>query len=190
MAPIVKWFVKRGLWLAALATLCVGAGCNKSGAGAGGGGTGAASNAAPPSLEDQLPKQAQPKLQTLKFWVGAEELQTELALSGEQQMTGMMWRTNMPENTAMFFVHPYPRQAGYWMKNCYVPLSIAYIDPEGTILEIHDMQPHDTNTVLSASLNVQFALEVPQGWFQRHRVSPGAVVRTERGSIPQTFLRR
>ena len=142
------------------------------------------------AFEDMLPKQAQPQLPTIKVWVGAEELITEMALTGPQQMTGMMWRTNMPENTAMLFAHPTPRQAGYWMKNCYVPLSIAYIDTDGAILEIHDMQPHDTNSVVSAAMNVRFALETPQGWFQRHHVSTGAVVRTERGSLPETFLRR
>ena len=142
------------------------------------------------SLDDLLPKRAQPKLPTIKVWVGAEELATEIALTGEQQMTGMMWRTNMPENTAMIFIHPAPRQAGYWMKNCYVPLSIAYIDTDGIILEIHDMQPHNTNSVVSASETVRFALETPQGWFQRHNVNTGAVVRTERGSLADTFLRR
>lgn len=143
-----------------------------------------------PSIEDILPKQAQPKLPTIKVWVGAEELETEIALNGQQQMTGMMWRTNMPDNTAMIFVHPAPRQAAYWMKNCYVPLSIAYIDTDGVILEIHNMQPHNTNSVVSASQNVRFALETPQGWFQRHNVNTGAVVRTERGSLAATFLRR
>jgi hypothetical protein len=155
--------------------------------------TGSAATNAPSAqqaFEDMLPKQAQPKLQTIKVWVGAEELITEVALTGPQQMTGMMWRTNMPENTAMLFAHPTPRQAGYWMKNCYVPLSIAYLDTDGAILEIHDMQPHDTNSVTSAAMNVRFALETPQGWFQRHHVSTGAVVRTERGSLPETFLRR
>jgi len=141
------------------------------------------------SLEDLLPKQAQPKLPTIKVWVGAEELVTEMALNCEQQMTGMMWRTNMPENTAMLFVHPSPRQAGYWMKNCYVPLSIAYLDTGGVILEIHNLQPHDTNSVVSASENVRFALETPQGWFQRHNIRTGAVVRTERGSLAEIFFR-
>lgn len=145
---------------------------------------------AQPSLEDLLPKRAQPKLPTIKVWVGAAELETEIALTGAQQMTGMMWRTNMPENTAMIFVHPTPRQAGYWMKNCFVPLSIAYIDTDGKILEIHDLQPHNTNSVVSASENVRFALETPQGWFQRHNVSTGALVRTERGSLAETFLGR
>ncbi len=142
------------------------------------------------SIEDLIPKHAQPKLPTIKLWVGAAELETEMALNGVQQMTGMMWRTNMPENTAMIFVHPQPRQASYWMKNCYVPLSIAYIDTEGAILEIRDLQPHDTNSVVSVATNVRFALETPQGWFQRHNINTGAVVRTERGSLAETFLRR
>lgn len=170
--------------------LVAGAGCNKTDPMSKSAKAGVLTNAfAQPSLEDLLPKQAQPKLPTIKVWVGAEELVTEMALNGEQQMTGMMWRTNMPENTAMIFVHPAPRQASYWMKNCYVPLSIAYIDTDGVILEIHDMKPHDTNSVVSASMNVRFALETPQGWFQRHNVSTGAVVRTERGSLSETFLR-
>lgn len=176
-----------GLGLLLLA-VAVGA-CGKSTpVGGGAPATGTTSN--PPSFEDRLPKQAQPKLPTLKIWVGPEELVTEMALTGVQQMTGMMWRTNMAENEAMIFVHPTPRQAGYWMKNCYVPLSIAYVDTGGVILEIRDMQPHDTNSVVSASDDVRFALETPQGWFQRHNISTGAVVRTERGSLAETFLRR
>ena len=65
----------------------------------------------------------------------------------------------------------------------------SYLDTAGVILEIYDMQPHDTNSVVSAATNVRFALETPQGWFQRHNISPGAVVRTERGSLAETFLR-
>lgn len=144
----------------------------------------------PATLEDLLPKQAQPKLSILKLWVGAEELITELALTGEQQMTGMMWRTNIAENEAMLFVHPVPRQASYWMKNCLIPLSIAYLDTDGVILEIHDLQPHNTNSVFSIATNVQFALETSQGWFQRHNISTGALVRTEKGSLAETFLKR
>lgn len=169
----------------AVALLC---GCRES-PNAGPGPATSATNA-PSSIEDLLPKRAQPKLQTIKLWVGAAELETELALNGVQQMTGMMWRTNMPENTAMLFVHPHPRQASYWMKNCYVPLSIAYLDTDGVILEIHPLQPHDTNSVFSVATNIRFALETPQGWFQRHNISTGAVVRTERRSLAETFLRR
>ena len=188
----MKLSVQLGSLLLALLVVAGCSGCGKTIPPAGSGVGGAISNAlsAQAAFEARLPKQAQPKLQTIKLCVGAEELETERALTGVQQMTGMMWRTNMPENTAMLFVHPTPRQAGYWMKNCYVPLSIAYLDTDGVIMEIHDMKPHDTNSVVSAALNVRFALETPQGWFQRHNVSTGAAVRTERGSLPETFLRR
>ena len=60
--------------------------------------------------------------------------------------TGMMFRTNLAENAGMLFVLPMPQQASFWMKNCPLPLSAAYIDPEGVILEIHDLQPHNTNS--------------------------------------------
>ncbi len=185
----MKLSVKWSGAILAMSAMVAGTGCQKSNA------PGQAETPSPatngqPSIEDILPKQAQPKLPTIRVWVGAEELETEIALNGQQQMTGMMWRTNMPENTAMIFVHPTPRRAGYWMKHCYVPLSIAYIDTDGVILEIHDLQPHNTNSVVSAADNVRFALETPQGWFQRYNVNTGAVVRAERGSLAETFLRR
>ena len=188
----MKLSVKPGYVLLVLAAVAGFNGCNKADSLGGPGRSGATTNApaTEPSLDDLLPKKAQPNLPTIKVWVGAEELITEMALTGPQQMAGMMWRTNMPENTAMIFAHPAPRQAGYWMKNCYVPLSIAYIDTDGVIREIRDMQPHDTNSVVSVSESVRFALETPQGWFTRHNVRTGAVVRTERGSLMETFFRR
>jgi uncharacterized membrane protein (UPF0127 family) len=76
------------------------------------------------------------------------------------------------------------------MKNTIVPLSAAYIDPTGIILEIHDLKPHDTNAVLAASDRVQYVLETPQGWFKRHQVKEGMVIRTERGTLQETFFRR
>ncbi len=136
------------------------------------------------------PVQAQPRLQTMKLWVGPEELVTELALTPQQERTGMMFRTNMPENEAMLFVFAVPHQASFWMKNTVLPLSAAYIDPEGTILEIHDLQPHNTNAVVAASDRVQYVLETNQGWFRRHTVKIGSVLRTERGTLQETFFKR
>ena len=131
--------------------------------------------------------QAQPKLQTIKLWIGAEEMVSELALNGAQQMTGMMFRTNMEENAGMLFVFPVPHRASFWMKNTVLPLSAAYIDPEGVILEIHDLQPQNTNSVTAGSDRVQFVLETSQGWFQRHHVSVGTLIRTERGPLLNSF---
>jgi uncharacterized membrane protein (UPF0127 family) len=142
-----------------------------------------------PAAGPSLPTAAQSKLQTMKLWLGAEELVAELALTGLQTQTGMMFRTNMAENAGMLFVFPAPYQASFWMKNCPLPLSAAYIDREGTILEIHNLQAHNTNSVVASSDQVQFVLEVNQGWFMRHHVTTGMVVRTEHGSLSGTFLR-
>ena len=159
-----------------------------------GGCAGGCHKPAPPATEEspsqKLPTAAQPKLQTMKLWLGAEEMNAELALTGLQMQTGMMFRTNLEENAGMLFVFPMPHRASFWMKNCPLPLSAAYIDPEGVILEIHDLQPHNTNSVEAASDHVQFVLETSQGWFGRHHVTPGMVVRTERGTLLETFFRQ
>ncbi len=150
----------------------------------------AASSAAEPDLDSALPTAAQPKLETMKLWLGAEEMVAELALTAQQQQTGMMFRTNLAENAGMLFVFPGPHRASFWMKNCPLPLSAAYIDPEGVILEIHDLHPHNTNSVVASSDRVQFVLETNQGWFGRHHVTPGMLVRTEHGTLVDTFLRQ
>ena len=106
--------VKPGKFILLLLTVAFGAGCQKS--------------AAPePSRDDQLPKQAQPRLRTMKIYLGAETLDAELALTREQEMTGMMFRTNI--------------------------------------------------------------LETKDGWFARHNINPGTVIRTDKGSLAETFFR-
>jgi len=150
----------------------------------------AASPAAGPEPGPSLPTAAQPKLQTMKLWLGAEEMVAELALTPEQVQTGMMFRTNLAENAGMLFVFSAPFRASFWMKNCPLPLSAAYMDPDGVILEIHDLQPQNTNSVVASSDRVQFVLETNQGWFKRHHIGKGVVVRTDQGTLLDTFFRR
>jgi uncharacterized protein len=146
--------------------------------------------AAPPSIEDFLPKQAQPKLPTMKIFLGAETLDAELALTEKQEMTGMMFRTNIQDADSMLFVLPSPQRASFWMMNCPESISAAYISPDGVIQEIHHLEKNDTNAVLAASDNIQFVLETSDGWFARHNVNTGAVIRTEKGSLAETFLQK
>ncbi len=174
--PTRAWRIAAGLVLSA--SLCCG--CNKTAAPA------PAQNAVP--AQPGLPTQAQPKLQTMKLWLGAEEMKAELALSPIQQQTGMMFRTNMEENEGMLFAFGMPHRASFWMANTILPLSAAYIDPDGVILEIHDLQPHDTNSVTAGTETIQYVLETRQGWFQRHHIPVGTVIRTERGSLRETFF--
>jgi len=173
---MIRWRIVFLLWAVAICGICTG-GCKK-----------APLPVAGPEGESNLPTKAQPKLETMKLWLGAEEMVAELALTGAQMQTGMMFRTNLAENAGMLFAFPAPHQASFWMKNCPLPLSAAYIDPEGVILEIHDLQPDNTNSVVASSEQVQFVLETNQGWFKRHHVTTGMVVRTERGPLRETFF--
>ena len=97
----------------------------------------------------------------MKIYVGPQEMIAELALTLQQERTGMMFRTNMDQNAGMLFPLPYTQRAAFWMKNCPLPLSAAYIDEEGIIQELHELHSFDTNTVLSASDNIRFVLETP-----------------------------
>lgn len=141
----------------------------------------------PPVIDFAEPTQAQPKLPTVRLWIGAEQMDAEMCTTSNEERTGMMFRKSMGENDGMIFNLGYSGQAGFWMKNCYVPLSVAYIDPQGVIQEIHPLQPLDTNTVFSTSYNIRFALETPQGWFDRHNIKPGTIIRTEKGSLREAL---
>lgn len=132
----------------------------------------------------------QPKLPTVKLWIGTNEVQAEIAQTLNQIQTGMMWRTNMAEMEGMLFVFPQARQVSFYMRNTLLPLSCAYIDPEGTILEIYPMTPLDETAIPSRSDQIQYVLEMNQGWFERHGIKPGVLVATERGTFPATFRRR
>ena len=134
------------------------------------------------------PTKAQPKLPTMKIYLQTEEMIAELATTPDQLRTGMMFRTNMAENAGMLFPLLYTQRASFWMKNCPLPLSAAYIDPEGVIQEIHDFEPYNTNAVVAASDNIRFVLETPQGWFKKHHIGVGTAVTTERGPLMQTFF--
>jgi uncharacterized membrane protein (UPF0127 family) len=129
------------------------------------------------------PTNAQAKLPTTKLWLGSQELVAEIARAPRELATGMMFRTNMAPNEAMLFLLSVPGQASFYMRNTIIPLSCAYIDGEGTILEVHDMKPKDETSILSASSNIQFVLEVNQGWFKQNQIAPGTLVRAEKGAL-------
>ncbi|HIG26691.1 MAG TPA: DUF192 domain-containing protein [Verrucomicrobiales bacterium] len=131
---------------------------------------------------------AQPKLKTVKIWLGDQELITEIARSFNEVKQGMMFRESMEENEAMIFVFPSPRSMGFWMRNTYVPLSCAYIDATGVIREVYDMEPLNEESISSEGDQLVYVLEVKQGWFERHEIGVGTQMMTEHGSLKETFL--
>jgi hypothetical protein len=136
------------------------------------------------------PTHAQPKLATMKLYMGAESLDAELALTPRQEQTGMMFRTNIQETDAMLFPLPYPMRASFWMKNCPESISAAYITPDGVIQEIHHLEQNDTNAVLAGREDIQFVLETKEGWFTRHHIAEGTLIQSEKGPLADVFLRR
>ena len=105
--------------------------------------------------------------------VGGERIYVEVADSPQERTTGLMFRTALEEDEGMLFVFPEQQMLSFWMKDTSIPLSIAYLDPNGVILEIHDMEPYSLEPVPSRQPAL-FALEVPQGTFDRLGVGLGA----------------
>lgn len=137
-----------------------------------------------------IQKTGQPRLRTMKLWMGVHEIEAELALTEQQRMDGMMHRTNMGTMEGMLFVFNRATSQGFWMKNTVIPLDAAYIDPEGVIREIYPLEPLNETPVDSKSSNIQYVLEMNQGWFSNHNVRVGMKIRTEKGSLRDTFFKR
>ena len=165
------------LWIVMLA-VALGGGCQKKEAAATG-----------PTGDSSSPTAAQAKLPILKLFIGAKELQTEIARTSLQLQTGMMFRKSIAENEAMLFVFPVPHQAAFWMRNTTVPLSCAYLDGDGVILEIHDLKPLDETSVQAGTDQVRYVLETAQGWFARNNATTGMVVSAQSASLPDLFFR-
>ncbi len=99
----------------------------------------------------------------------------EIADTYETRQHGFMERKSIPDGTGMIFVFDRDQILSFWMKNTPTPLSIAYIDYTGKIRNIFDMTPFSLSSVVS-TVSVRYALEVPQGWFERAGVKIGDVV--------------
>ena len=118
----------------------------------------------------------QPKLPTLEIGAGMHRIQAELARAPVEQMTGMMFRTRMGTHEGMLFANPEPETRCFWMRNTLIPLAIAFIDDDGTIVNIAEMQPRSEQTHCSAK-PVRYALEMNQGWFDKRGIKPGYKLR-------------
>jgi uncharacterized membrane protein (UPF0127 family) len=178
--------MRRAILLSILISAGVLAGCSKPTASA-------PATAATPAAETSKPwepTQAQPKLRTMKLYIGPEVVDAELALSLKEIQTGMMFRTNIQETDAMLFDLQVPQRADFWMKNCPESISAAYITADGVIQEIHHLEKNDTNSVKAARDDIIFVLETKDGWFGRHNISVGTAIQSEKGPLAQVFSHR
>lgn len=131
-------------------------------------------------LGAQVPTAPNVGLDIVPLHVGKVDIKAEVAATPLEDETGLMFRHSLGDNAGMLFFLPGPQAAEFWMKNCFIPLSVAFIDKDGIILEIHDMQPPDPSIpdaelprTRSDSDQVYFALEANLHWFALNGVKPG-----------------
>ena len=118
----------------------------------------------------------QARLPTAELTAGMHVIHAELAVTNDQQATGMMFRRGMGANDGMLFVNDEAGQRCFWMRNTLIPLTIAFVADDGTILNIADMAPQSDDSHCSAK-PVKYALEVPLGWFAKRGFKAGLKLR-------------
>ena len=121
-----------------------------------------------------IPASADPLL-TYPLRVGEHSLRAEVADTPETRRRGLMFRNRLPESAGMIFIFPNEQRISMWMKNTLIPLSVAFIDSNGRITNIEQMQPGSKQTH-SSSRPARFALEMNQGWFKERGIKSGDVV--------------
>ena len=104
---------------------------------------------------------------------GIHLIQAEVVSEPGARARGLMHRKSLDRNAGMLFIFDEAAVHCMWMKNTYIPLSVAYIDDRGTIVNIADMEPHD-ETSHCAARPVRYALEMNRGWFAARGIKPGS----------------
>jgi uncharacterized protein len=118
--------------------------------------------------EAQQPQQ----LPMVNLTAGMHNVQAQLAASADQRQVGLMYRREMPSNEGMLFVFEDASRQCFWMRNTLLPLSIAFVADDGTIVNLADMKPLSEDSHCS-SKPVRYALEMNAGWFAKRGIGPG-----------------
>ncbi len=124
----------------------------------------------------------QPALPTIRINAGIHVIQAEVAGNTATRMQGLMLRKAMAQGAGMLFLFDESAGQCMWMKNTLIPLSVAFIDEAGEIVNIADMQPLD-ETSHCALRPARYALEMNQGWFKRRGIAPGTHIDGIPGSV-------
>lgn len=119
-------------------------------------------------------------LPKMTLQAGSHQITAEVAATPSTREIGLMHRKSLATNHGMLFIFEQKAQHCFWMRNTLIPLSIAFIADDGTIINIENMQPQ-TEQNHCAQLPVRYALEMNQGWFSKKGIKVG----TQLGSIPK-----
>lgn len=111
-------------------------------------------------------------LRTWPLRIRGHDLSVELADTPDARRTGLMFRRSLDENRGMLFTYDAPGLHAMWMRNTLIPLSVAFVDAAGRIVNIEDMEPQ-TETPHAAAAPATWSLEVNRGWFRRRGIRAG-----------------
>ncbi|MFZ1908379.1 MAG: DUF192 domain-containing protein [Burkholderiales bacterium] len=114
-------------------------------------------------------------LPEVELSLGMRQIHAELADNVPARMQGLMYRTSLAPNSGMLFVYERPAMECMWMKNTLIPLSVAFFDQAGRLINIERMQPQ-TEDSHCTQRSASYALEMEQGWFARNGIGAGAVL--------------
>jgi uncharacterized membrane protein (UPF0127 family) len=109
----------------------------------------------------------------IRITANGHALTTEVATNHAGHMCGLAFRQGLPADHGMLFVYAQDQIVGFWMKDTHIQLSIAFLDADGKVLEIHDMDPRDPTRRYISKLPARYALEVNRGWFTRNGIEVG-----------------
>ena len=123
-------------------------------------------------LAQQAP---QPTLRTTKLTAGIHVITAEIASTPQSRMIGLMMRERLAPNHGMVFIFEDKSQHCFWMRNTLIPLSIAFLDDDGTVVSIADMSPKSEASTCPQR-PVRYALEMDQGWFAKRGVTAGTKI--------------
>ncbi|GAB1488179.1 hypothetical protein MASR2M8_06240 [Opitutaceae bacterium] len=127
--------------------------------------------------------------------LGDKTVQLQFAVSSLEMQRGLMERRDLKPDQGMIFVYPHGQSLSFWMRNTPTPLDIGFFTADGELREIYPLHPFDETSVPSRRRDLQFAVEMNQGWFKANNVKPGdkidlaaiAAALKARGFQPRAF---
>ena len=117
-------------------------------------------------------QQAQTQLPRVILQAGMFQIEAQVAYTPAQREIGLMFRQDMATHEGMLFVFEQPQKQCFWMKNTLLPLTAAFVEEDGTIVNLADMKPQSTESHCSDK-PVRFVLEMNQGWFAKRGLKKG-----------------
>lgn len=123
-------------------------------------------------------QEPQTNLQRTAIQAGMFQIDAQIANTPQQRQIGLMFRKDMPTHEGMLFIFEEPQKQCFWMKNTLLPLTAAFVDDDGAIVNLVDMQPQSSDSHCSEK-PVRYVLEMNQGWFAKKKIGKGYKLKSQ-----------